>query len=81
MPESKVSYAVKALTPFIGAKIIDLVEDDEGMLGIVIEQENDQTILWVQRDAEGNGPGWIFPDPQLPEPLSYENEVDNAEGN
>jgi hypothetical protein len=50
----------------IGSKLIDIVVDTDEFgdewLGLVLEKgrkHKTQWVLWVSRDAEGNGPGWI----------------------
>lgn len=57
---SNVTYLTKQLTPFIGATIVGFADDDEGTFGLIIQKGKQQKkVLWVLRDPEGNGPGFL----------------------
>ena len=40
----------------IGHKIISALKDPEGSFGF---QLDNGTLVWVDQDAEANGPGWL----------------------
>jgi hypothetical protein len=50
-------YQVKQITAqLVGHRIVRAVRDNEGSFGF--EMENGATV-WIDRDPEGNGPGWM----------------------
>ena len=53
-------FQVNDLRGFLGATLTDIVTDGDGFVGLVVRsKEKVETVLWVQCDPEGNGPGWI----------------------
>ncbi len=56
-----VEYQLKALRPLLGATFTDILTED-GYIGLVLHPKKDgeeEQVLWIQIDPEGNGPGWI----------------------
>lgn len=44
----------------VGATIVGSLIDPEGeSFGFKVEKEGEVLDVWIDRDAEGNGPGWI----------------------
>jgi hypothetical protein len=53
-------YVKRVLSDFIGCRIVDVLTQADDSVGLVVEtEEGSKHILWVDRDAEGNGPGWV----------------------
>lgn len=46
---------VEELRPLVGNCITNVIKDDSGFFGLQLE---DGTEMWINRDAEGNGPGF-----------------------
>jgi len=54
-------YQINMLVGFVGGKITQIVHDDE-CVGFTVKKGKTETNLWIQRDPEGNGPGWVSPE-------------------
>jgi len=68
------AYALRAAAPLRGATV-EAITDDGGFVGLVFRcADGQQRVAWVQRDPEGNGPGWLEIEvtklPPSPPPLS-----------
>lgn len=65
MFEGDVQYAIKKAKALVGYQIVGVCEDkNNGSYGLVIQQgphgnPTDEKLVWIDRDPEGNGPGWI----------------------
>lgn len=61
--QSEAKFLREKMFPMLGGRLVALVVDGstgEDTLGLVFEaKDKTQTVVWVQRDAEGNGPGWL----------------------
>ena len=56
--DKKFAFYYKKLSPIMGGTIVGTVLDEKKfMLGLKIETETGEKILWFLRDDEGNGPG------------------------
>jgi hypothetical protein len=51
------------LLPLVGAELVGVQTDkddfDDEWLCLVLKKDGKVTALWVSRDPEGNGPGWL----------------------
>lgn len=65
MVNKESQFQADQLKPFIGATIVDVVisNDEENFVALVVEKNKKQTLLWIQRDPEANGPGCLMPQP------------------
>lgn len=66
--DSEAKYVADQLLDFVGGAIIGIVVSEgetewEEFPGIRVRaRDGSEHILWIQQDAEGNGPGWITPE-------------------
>lgn len=66
-PDPDVEYlAAEVLPALIGATIIGVVTDQpngEEMgtagIGLIVHVDGGHKVVWIDRDEEGNGPGWV----------------------
>lgn len=61
---SDATYLFDKLQRLLDGVLIDLVvsqdqNDGEEYLGLIIDKDGTNYILWVEQDPEGNGPGWL----------------------
>ena len=47
--------SLESLRPIVGETVINLIKDSLGHFGF---RTGDGTLVWIMRDAEGNGPGF-----------------------
>lgn len=53
-------YCANVTEQYKGSVVTDVVYDRENdTLGLMIEKDGDKTVLWVLRDPEGNGGGFL----------------------
>ncbi len=56
-------YMVKEImSKLVGAIIIDAItstDDDDATFGFIVRRDDKEFPVWVDCDAEGNGPGWL----------------------
>ena len=68
---------MKHFNPILGKKVVGIVHDPSGgdnlfpQLGLRFE---DDTIAWILRDDEGNGPGWL----EIVEPKTKKAKVQHG---
>jgi len=70
MPKHK-SWTHAYLSLLIGGKIVATGVDSDGYPLVTVEKDEERYVLAVSRDAEGNGPGFLFGLPR-PQPGTYE---------
>ena len=55
-----VKYCAKQLKALVGGKIVSVIESDDGESFGFRTTKGDQLYdVWIDRDSEGNGPGWV----------------------
>lgn len=61
--EHRIAAAVgTVVAPYMGYTLRLIATTPDGGVGLVMKKGKKQVIFWVDRDAEGNGPGWISVD-------------------
>jgi hypothetical protein len=69
-----VEYCINQLKPLIGGKIISVVhggdetgnlDEDSYALIVLMMPKRELYKVWIDRDAEGNGPGWVVVEKDL----------------
>jgi hypothetical protein len=63
---SEAEYCADQMLKFVGSEIVGVTMDPTGeFMGLeVLYKGHYRVVLWVERDAEGNGGGFIRPEPQ-----------------
>ena len=59
MKNGNAQYFGKKIIPLMGAKITGIADGGEDEFGLIVQINGKETVLWVQQDAKGNGPGWL----------------------
>ena len=56
-------YMIKNINEhLVGATIVGAISskyDDDESFGLLVKRDNTEFPVWVDCDAEGNGPGWL----------------------
>ena len=69
-----VDYCINQLKPLIGGTIISVVhggdetgnlDEDSYALIVLMMPKRELYKVWIDRDAEGNGPGWVVVEKDL----------------
>jgi len=59
MKNNNVQYFGEKIIPLIGAKVTGIADGGDDEFGLIVKKNGKETVLLVQQDAEGNGPGWL----------------------
>ena len=61
MNNSDVEFMLKAIVDKLkGGVILDAIADnDRETFGFLVKRDGEEIPVWVDRDPEGNGPGWL----------------------
>ena len=52
-------YCVEQLKPLVGGELFMVVTAPPDSFGFQVIKDGKLTTVWIDRDAEGNGPGWV----------------------